>query len=211
MDADRSDTEDLLRRAGRKDGSALRRLFDENRVRLRRMVSARLDRRLAARVDPSDVVQETLTAASRLLPQYLLNRPLPFHAWLRKLAFHRLGWWHRAHLGSASRNAARERRLAPLPSSEPTMHLVDAIAGSDTSPSDHATRNEECARVLLTLEAMAPPDREVLNLRYVEGLSFAEIADRLGVGLGAAKMRHLRALERFKLLTGFATGETSQP
>ena len=39
-----------------------------HRDRLRRRVTVRLDLHLAARVDPSDVVQETLTEALRKLP-----------------------------------------------------------------------------------------------------------------------------------------------
>ena len=85
---------------------------------LRRVVSARLDRRLSARVDPSDVVQEALTAASRMLPQYLIDRPLPFRAWLKKLAVHRVSWWHRAHLGSAKRTVLRESQAIRLPSAD---------------------------------------------------------------------------------------------
>ena len=57
------------------------------------MVAVRLDRRLAARVDPSDVVQEALAdAAPRPLDDYLRDRPLPFYPWLRQ-----------ARLGAAGR------------------------------------------------------------------------------------------------------------
>jgi RNA polymerase sigma-70 factor (ECF subfamily) len=45
---------------------------------------------------------------------------------------------------------------------------------------------------------LSTADREVLDLRHVEDLSFAEIAERPGIGLGAVRMRHLRALERVR-------------
>ena len=41
-------------------------------------------------------------------------------------------------------------------------------------------------------------DREVLLMRYLEDLSFRDIAAILGIGEGAAKMRHLRALQRMR-------------
>ena len=47
------------------------------RDRLRRAIAARLDRRLSSRLDPSDVVQETMADAVRRLPDYLRDRPMP--------------------------------------------------------------------------------------------------------------------------------------
>jgi RNA polymerase sigma-70 factor (ECF subfamily) len=61
------DTEHLLDSASRGDAQARGRLLERHRPRLKRMVAVRLDRRLAARVDPSDVVQEALTDAAAQL------------------------------------------------------------------------------------------------------------------------------------------------
>src|SRR5262245_26816363 len=52
------DTDQLLDRAASGDGSAREQLLERHRKKLKRMVAIRLDRRIAARVDPSDVVQE---------------------------------------------------------------------------------------------------------------------------------------------------------
>jgi RNA polymerase sigma-70 factor (ECF subfamily) len=51
------------------------------------MIAVRMDRRLVARVDLSDVVQDVLAVATRDLSDYLRTRPMPFYAWLRKLAW----------------------------------------------------------------------------------------------------------------------------
>ena len=67
---------DLIRRAVENDQSALRQLFDRHRERLRRMIAVRLDPALGARVDPSDIVQESLMEATQKLPQYCLKPSL---------------------------------------------------------------------------------------------------------------------------------------
>src|SRR5437016_12730933 len=102
------DTEQLLDAAARGDGPARGRLLERHRQRLKRLVAVRLDRRLAARVDPSDVVQETLAEAAARLDGYLRDRPLPFYPWLRRLAEERLADVHRGHLRAGRRSVARE-------------------------------------------------------------------------------------------------------
>src|SRR5262245_57708475 len=103
-----TDTEELLRRAGLGARAATGDLLQRHRTRLRRVVGVRMDRRLAARVDPSDVVQEALTDAAHRLPGYLRDRPVPFFVWLRRLAWDRLAALHRTHVHTARRSVARE-------------------------------------------------------------------------------------------------------
>src|SRR5436309_2120553 len=83
-----------LHRAAGGDAAARQQLLARHRARLRRMVAIRLDRRLAARVDPSDLVQESLADAARGLDAYLKERPLPFYPWLRQFAVRRLANLH---------------------------------------------------------------------------------------------------------------------
>src|SRR3954470_19331701 len=102
------DTDHLLDRAASGDGRARQELLARHRKRLRRMVALRLDRRLAARVDPSDVVQEALADAARKLDGYLRDRPLPFYPWLHRLATERLAQAHRRHFNAQARAVGRE-------------------------------------------------------------------------------------------------------
>jgi hypothetical protein len=83
-------TQELVERAGEGDAAARLDLLERYREHLRRMVAARLDRRLAPRIDASDVVQETLAEAAGRLDDYLDRRPLPFLGWLRQLAGERV-------------------------------------------------------------------------------------------------------------------------
>ena len=61
---DSAATERLLEQVDRGDPSATGELMQRHRDRLRRMVAFRLDARVSARVDASDVVQEALAEAA---------------------------------------------------------------------------------------------------------------------------------------------------
>ena len=197
MAIDDTAIEQLLERAGRHDGSALGRLLEFHRQRLRRMVAARLDQRLAARMDPSDVVQEVMLDAERGLPEYIRDRPVPFYVWLRDIARDRLVWFTRRHTAK-KRDAFRDRRFKATPSGASAQTLVDRLVDTGTSPSGLAIREEEKARVLTLLGRLEAADRRVLELRYLAGLPIAAIASVLAISLGAAQMRHFRALERLR-------------
>ena len=70
-------TDDLLRKARAGDAAALGALFAHHRDRLRQMVRLRLDRRVAGRLDPSDVLQEAYLDVARRFPEYAADRALP--------------------------------------------------------------------------------------------------------------------------------------
>jgi RNA polymerase sigma-70 factor (ECF subfamily) len=197
---DDPETEDLLCPAAAGDEMALGRLLDRHRERLRRMIEVRLDRRLTARMDASDVVQEALADAGRKLPSYAQERPLPFYPWLRRLAIERLALAHRRHIKVAGRTVRAEGTANLDWSDESNIVLVDRLAASGTSPSATFRRGELRQRVSRALQTLGEADREVLVLRYLEDLPFADIADALGITQNAAKVRHFRALERMRKL-----------
>jgi RNA polymerase sigma-70 factor (ECF subfamily) len=197
-----ADTEDLLSRASDGDDTARAELLARFRGRLRQMIAVRLDRRLAARLDPSDVVQEALADAARKLADYLERRPLPFYPWLRQLAWERLVELNRRHLYAGRRSVAREEQAGPGLPDESALQLADRLLAGGSSPSTHLLREELRARVRETLTRLAPADCEVLVLRHLEQLSTREAAAVLGISEGALKVRHLRALQRFRALLG---------
>jgi RNA polymerase sigma-70 factor (ECF subfamily) len=192
------DTDELLRQAGRGDQGAREGLLARHRDRLRKMVAWRLDRRLAARVDPSDVVQEVLLEASRKMDRYLRERPLPFFAWLRVLAGEHLAALHRRHVRARGRSVLREEPgLLNLPD-ESAAELAARLVTASTGPTQQVLREELRQRVRQALELLPERDREILVLRNLEQLSVADTAEVLGISPGAAKVRHLRALERLR-------------
>jgi RNA polymerase sigma-70 factor (ECF subfamily) len=200
------DTEQLLDRAGHGDPAARQQLLVRHRRRLRQMVALRMDRRLAPRVDPSDVVQDALADAVEQLADYLDRRPLPFYPWLRQLALDRLAELHRGHLRAQKRSVTREARWDPALPDESALELAGRLLARGSSPSARLLRHELRDRVQAALARLPAADREVLVLRHLEQLSTREIAAVLGVTEGAIYTRHLRALERLRGLLGDELG-----
>jgi RNA polymerase sigma-70 factor (ECF subfamily) len=201
------DSDELLEQASQGDAQARGTLLERHCGRLRRMVAWRLDRRLAARVDPSDVVQEVLAEADCKLERYLSERPMPFLAWLRQLAWEHLRVLHRRHVRAQKRSVRREEPGVLALPDESAAELAARLVDSASSPTQHVLREELRQRVREGLEKLPEADREVLVLRHLEELSVADTAAALGVSDGAAKVRHLRALQRLRaLLDEGATG-----
>jgi RNA polymerase sigma-70 factor, ECF subfamily len=196
------DTSELLHRSGCGDAVATDQLLARNRGRLRQMIAVNMDERLAARIDPSDVIQEAMIDAYRRLPDYLRDRPVPFYPWLRKIAWEHLVRMHERHLHAAKRSIVREEPCSVQLPDRSAVELADRLVSSGTSPSDYLLRAERRRRVREALSALAPHDRQLLLLRYLEQLSTREIAAVLQVREGAVKTRHFRAIQRLHRLLG---------
>jgi RNA polymerase sigma-70 factor (ECF subfamily) len=197
------DTDELLRECDAGDIAARDRLFQRHRERLRRMVRVHLDERLARRLDPSDVVQETLAEAAVRLPDYLATRPIEFYPWLRQIAWERLVRIHERHIIAKKRSVDREAAWQPHFNDESVSELAARFAGNGSSPSVQAVRRELVDRLRQVLQELSEPDRQLIVLRYMEQLPFKDIAAVLGITLGTVKTRHFRAIGRLHdLLAG---------
>jgi RNA polymerase sigma-70 factor (ECF subfamily) len=202
-----SESDDDLRfveRAAAGDSAATGEALVRHRDRLRRMVEARLDRRVRGRVDPSDVLQDGFADAVARLPGYLADPKLPLlklplFLWLRLVVGERLAKVHRDHLGAQVRDAGREVSLyrGPMPAAS-SAALAAHLLGKETSPTQAAVRAERLLRLQEALNALDPLDREILSLRHFEELTHAEAARVLDIGEAAAAKRYVRALKKLK-------------
>jgi RNA polymerase sigma-70 factor (ECF subfamily) len=195
------DTDQLLERVAQGDNTARGPLLERHRSRLRQMIALRLDRRLRARIDPSDVLQDALAEAAGKLSDFARRRPLPFYPWLRRLAWERLVQVHRRHVGAGKRSVRREEHSLLLPN-ESALELADRLAARGSSPSAGLRHAEMRDRLLGALARLGERDREVLVLRYLERLSTEELAAVLGLTPAGVKTRQLRALQRLRDLLG---------
>ncbi len=203
------ESEELMRRAAGGDGEAIDMLLSRYRSQVRKMVDIRMDKRLAARVDPSDIVQDALADAARKLPDYLAKPPLPFYPWLRQLAWERLIQQHRRHIDAQARTVTREQRDGQALPDHSAVQLATRLLAGGTSPSVRLMRKELREQVQQMLAKMAQADREVLVLRYLEQLSISDTAAVLRLTTDGVKSRQRRALERFsKLLTDHSLGNS---
>jgi RNA polymerase sigma-70 factor (ECF subfamily) len=196
LTADSAETHRLLAQARAGDRQAFEQLCARHRPQLRRFIALRLDKQLRARVDPSDVVQETQLEVLRRLPDFLRRQPMPFSLWLRKTAYERLLKVRRHHLQAAQRSVADE---VPLPARSSALLAQQLLAGGST-PSQQFDRREAVRCVRQALAQLAERDREILLLRIFDELSNQEAAHLLGIDPAAASQRFGRALLRLRKL-----------
>jgi RNA polymerase sigma-70 factor (ECF subfamily) len=199
MTGESDEVSGLLRRAAAGEEGPLRALFSPHRDRLTRMVHLRLSRRLAGRVDVSDVLQEAFAEAARRRGQSRSGPSRPFFLWLRHLTALKLAEVHRRHLGTPRRDADREVTLhrGGLPPAD-SVSLAAQLLGTLAAPSQAVLKAETRLRVQEALNGMDPIDREVLALKHFEQLSTAEIAAVLGPSKAGAGSRYLRAIKRLR-------------
>jgi RNA polymerase sigma-70 factor (ECF subfamily) len=191
---DSAETCGLLERVAQGEQEALGSLLDRHRPDLKAFVEARLDPRLAARLDPSDVVQEAQLVIARRIDEFLERRPMPFHVWMRRTAYERLVDLRRHHLKRARRSVSRE---VPLPERSSLLLARPLLAGSST-PSRRLEAQELAERISRAVAELAEADREVLLMRHAEALPFEEIACLLAIEPAAARKRFGRALIRLQ-------------
>jgi RNA polymerase sigma-70 factor, ECF subfamily len=198
-DHNSKETWQLLERARTGDQAALNEIFTRHRDRLRRMVEMRLDRRLQARIDASDVIQEAYVDVVERLEEYLREPRLPLFLWLRLVVGERLVRLHRHHLGAQMRDAGREVALyrGAFPAASSSA-LAAQLLGKHTSPTQAVLRAERMLRLQDALNTLDPIDREILSLRHFEELTCSEAARVLDIKEEAAGKRYIRALRRLK-------------
>jgi RNA polymerase sigma-70 factor (ECF subfamily) len=142
----------------------------------------RLDARLRGKLDPSDVVQQTLLEAYQARQQFRGEGPAQEAAWLRQILARNLANAVR-DLGRARRDVARERSLeAAVNESSARLEawLAAWLAAEQSSPSQQAARNEDAVRLARALAQLPEAQREVLVLRHLQGRPLAEISEQLG-------------------------------
>jgi RNA polymerase sigma-70 factor (ECF subfamily) len=170
------------------------------RAYLRLLARLHLDPRLRGKLDPSDVVQQTLVQAYQARDQFRGRTDNELAAWLRQILARNLAMAVR-DFARDKRDVARERSLeAAL--AESSSRLEAWLAAEESSPSLRAERNEQARRLAEALEQLPDAQREALVLQHWHGWSLAQIGEHLGrspeavAGLlkrGLKQMRQLMA------------------
>jgi len=196
MHAVAGNPEELLRLARRGDGHALGALLDLYRNYLKLLARVQIDRRLGRKVDASDVVQETFLAVHRFFGQFRGQTEAELVAWLRQILAATLAKLVRHYQRTQRRRIALERDVAD--ELNRSAQSMDAGLIEHSSPSQHASRREQAVLLANALSRLRMEYREVVVLRHLEGLSFAEIANQMGRSVDAVKKLWARALVQLR-------------
>lgn len=145
---------------------------------LRFLADCKLDRRLRRKIDPSDIVQETMLQAFRAWGDVRGTSEGERLAWLRQILIRTL--LHAVRdFGRAKRDVAREQPLVRV--ADESSACLEALCVADqTSPSQLAVRAEELLGVINALQELPVQQRTAVLLFYWHGQSLAEIGSELG-------------------------------
>jgi RNA polymerase sigma-70 factor (ECF subfamily) len=156
----------------------------------------RIDRRLSARVDASDVLQETYMEAFARMPKYLQQGKMPLYLWLHWIAREKVLALHRRHLKAGKRAVIYEAPL--LPSDSSATFVSGIIAGREPSPSQALAKTELAEHLRLALAQLDNDERDLILWRHFEQLSARDTAQLLQISEAAASKRYIRAVERLR-------------
>jgi RNA polymerase sigma-70 factor (ECF subfamily) len=160
------------------EAEAYGRKLEKFREYLRLLARLQLSPRLQGKLDPSDVVQQTLLEAYAKRQQFHGNDEATWLAWLRQALAHNLADALRA-FGQDKRDVGRERSLEEA-IDQSSARLQAWLAAEQSSPSQQAERHENVIRLAEALATLPEDNREALVLHYCQGLPLAEIASLLG-------------------------------
>jgi len=150
---------------------------------------------LRAKVGPSDIVQETAIDAHRDFLRFRGTTHEELYAWLRTILKHNVMDAVRRFDMTQKRAAKREASLSVVVD----RHGISAFPTGGNSP-DHSAIRREDAALLAGVLARVPDDyQKILRLRYWDGLTFPQIATRIGRSEEAARKLWYRALARLTL------------
>lgn len=189
------------------DRAAFERLILHVQDELLASIRRKIGRRSAgALVAPEDVLQETLSAASRAIVAFDARGGEAFLGWLKTIARSRLlnmieaGRARKRGGGRKPATSIGKRAGGPVDPGS-VIALVEHLAATTDRPSVAMRRREAVARATLALAQLDPEPRSLIEMHVVRGLPHAQVAKELGKSEGAVKMALARALAKMRELT----------
>jgi len=190
------DSDKLLDRARDGDGRALGQLLDTYRNYLRLLARLHINDRLQSKVDPSDLVQEAFIEVHRSFGQFRGSSEAELLGWLRRILVSRLAAASRRFLHAQARDVRLERHLEE--ELDRSTQVAGALVKEQSTPSEKTVRHEQAVLVSNALERLAADERDVIVLHEFQGLSFPEVAWRIGQSLAVTQGLWIRGLANLK-------------
>jgi len=191
------DPELLLVMAKGGDGAALGQLLERYRNYMGLLVRLQVGRRLRTKVDIEDLLQEIWLEIHRKIALFRGGSEREFLTWARRVIGAILANQVRHYLGTKCRDLRLERALADE-LDQSSRALDENLVAAQSSPSQQAVRREQAVLLADALEDLPEDYREVIILRQLEGLSFPDVARRMGRTEDSVKNVWLRALARLR-------------
>ena len=173
---------------------------------LKSIAVVQLGVRLQSKVDPSDVVQETMTDAIRDLDKFKGQDEAQFKAWLRTILTNNLKGLFR-EWGAQCRNPKYDVPLAQQ-IEQSSLGLEQFLAAEQTSPSQRVLRNERYDQLAEALTRLPEEQRVAVILKYFQHWPLAEIAAHMDKSVTAVGGLLKRGLKRLKQLLSEDTNES---
>jgi RNA polymerase sigma-70 factor (ECF subfamily) len=155
-----------------------------------------LDARLRGKLDPADLVQQTLLRAYPAVGRLRGRDPAVVAAWLRRILARTLADTVRHY--DADRRAVDLERSLTADLDKSASGLAAWVAADQTSPSERAERNEDLLRLADALAGLPDSQREVVVLKHLQGRTLAEIAAATGRTAAAVAGLLRRGLEALR-------------
>jgi RNA polymerase sigma-70 factor (ECF subfamily) len=169
---------ELIRRARGGDGEALGALLSRYRAYLRLLAQRRLDAVAQARVDASDVVQQTFLEAHRDFAAFQGREELELIGWLRRILENNAAHTVERHVFAQKRTIDREKPLDDSHSAGTPLRRN--LPAEQTSPSRRAMLGEAAVRLAEALESLPADQREAVRLRHLEGWTMDQLVEHFG-------------------------------
>jgi RNA polymerase sigma-70 factor (ECF subfamily) len=199
-----SDPEALLRAARAGDRPALGQLLELYRDYLGLLARLQIGRRLQGKVDASDLVQETFLDAHRDFGRFRGSREEQLVSWLRQILAANLAMLVRRYRGTQRRDVRLERELEG--ELDASSRALDPGLVASGSPSQQAARREQAVVLANALGQLSDDHREVIILRHLEGLTFPQVAERMGRSVDGVKKLWTRGLVHLRRLLATRRG-----
>ncbi len=183
-----ADEAELIEQARWGDEAALGSLLDVRRVTLRQLAENGLPDRIKARVDASDIVQQTCLSVFRQIAAFQGKDPAQFEAWIRQI--------HERNIQNAIRDQLRTQKRGD--GREEALDGKELDESGQISPSGHAMQREEAFRLAALLNRLPVEERDVLRLRYILGRTLADIAKELQLTREAVIWRMQQGMKRLR-------------
>ena len=159
-------------------------VFERYRAYLVFLARRTIDPWLKAKVDASDIVQETLLDAWKGRDELRGQGEVAVMAWLRRILANNLRDLERRYAGP-EHNARRERSLEAA-MDENSSRLGEWLAADQTPPGRRADLNEQIVGLASALAQLPPTQQRAIELRHFENLAHEDIAREMGLsGPGA--------------------------